>query len=127
MKSCSHLFSSYTPAKNKNIKIANGLLAAIVLMGSIQISQLLNFHDILHVPNFSCNFLSINKLTSDHNYHINLYHYNYQVIKLASMRMINNEKSANDSSFINEINLTKEVHSSCFKSNSIFDNYEKNL
>ncbi|KAH9685670.1 hypothetical protein KPL70_014046 [Citrus sinensis] len=48
-----------TPSfSNQKIKIADGSLSAIAGKGSIVISNTLVFHDVLHVPNLSCNLLS---------------------------------------------------------------------
>ena len=66
MTGCSKLFSSYTPcARNKKIKIADGSFSAIAETGTIHISSLLILKNILHVPNLSCNLLSISKLTHE--------------------------------------------------------------
>ena len=64
--SSSQLFSSYSPcAGNKNIKIADGSLFVIVGIGFVIISPTLTLHKVLHVPNLSCNLLSISKSASD--------------------------------------------------------------
>ena len=66
MTSSSQLFSSCSPcAGNKKIKIDDGSLSVIAGMGSVIISPTLTLHKVLHIPNLSCNFLSISKLTSD--------------------------------------------------------------
>lgn len=58
------LFSAYKPcAGNQKIKIADGSLSAIAGKGSIILSSTLTLHNVLHVPNLSCNLLSISKLT----------------------------------------------------------------
>ncbi|KAG2725978.1 hypothetical protein I3760_01G090300 [Carya illinoinensis] len=74
MTGCSKLFSSYSPcAGNKRVKIADGSLSVISGTGTIQLTSLLTLHDVLHVPNLSCNLLSISKLTSDHQCQANFY------------------------------------------------------
>ena len=56
MTGCSKLFSFYSPcAGNQKIKIADGNLSVIAGKGSIVISHTLVLHDVLHVPNLSCN------------------------------------------------------------------------
>ncbi|KAG6467091.1 hypothetical protein ZIOFF_075100 [Zingiber officinale] len=66
MMGSSRLFHSYIRiAGNQKIKIADGSLSAIAGKGSIVISQTLTFQNILHVPNLSCNLISISKLTHD--------------------------------------------------------------
>lgn len=58
------LFLSYNPyAGNQKIKIADGSLSAIAEKGSIVISPSITLHDVLHIPNLSCNLLSVSKLT----------------------------------------------------------------
>ncbi|KAG6742683.1 hypothetical protein POTOM_053605 [Populus tomentosa] len=44
---------------NKKIKIVDGSLSAIAGKGSVFISPSLTLHNVLHVPNLSCNLLSI--------------------------------------------------------------------
>lgn len=64
--SLSHLFLSYTPCPgNAKIKAADGSLSSIVGKGTITISDSLVLKFVLHVPNLSCNLLSISKLTKD--------------------------------------------------------------
>lgn len=60
------MFHSYIPsAGNRKIKIADGSLSAIAGKGSIFISKILTLHNVLYVPNLSCNLVSISKLTRD--------------------------------------------------------------
>jgi len=62
----SSLFSSYKPcARNLKTKVAAGSLLAVAGKGSIVLSPLLTIQDVLHVPNFSCNLLSVSKLTKN--------------------------------------------------------------
>ena len=62
----SSLFSSYKPcAGNLKTKVAAGSLLAVAGKGSIVLSPLLTIQDVLHVPNFSCNLLSVSKLTKN--------------------------------------------------------------
>lgn len=49
------------------VKIAYGTFSTIVGVGSIPVSKTLTLHNVLHVPNLSCNLLSISKLTQDLN------------------------------------------------------------
>ncbi|KAL9420128.1 hypothetical protein AB3S75_037830 [Citrus x aurantiifolia] len=66
MTGCSKIFSFYSPcAGNQKIKIADGSLSAIAGKGSIVISNTLILHNVLHVPNLSCNLLSVSKITHD--------------------------------------------------------------
>ena len=65
MTNCSKMFSSYSPCVgNKKVKLVDGSLSAIAGMGTIKLTSLITLYDVLHVPNLSCNLLSINKFTS---------------------------------------------------------------
>ncbi|KAI5401521.1 hypothetical protein KIW84_066119 [Lathyrus oleraceus] len=56
----STLFSSYSPcAGNQKIKIADGSFSAIAGKGSVVLSQMLTLKNVLHVPNLSCNLISV--------------------------------------------------------------------
>ena len=58
MTGCLKLFFSYNPcAGYKNVKIAYGSLSTVVGTKSIQLSPSL-IHNVLYVPNLSCNLLS---------------------------------------------------------------------
>ena len=71
---CSKLFSSYSLCiDNKKVKIVDGSLSTIAGTGSIQLSPFLILHNALHVPNLSCNILSISKITLDHKCYANFY------------------------------------------------------
>ena len=62
----SKLFSSYSPCVgNQKIKIADGSLSAIVEKGSIVISPSITLHNVLHIPNSSCNLLFVSEITHD--------------------------------------------------------------
>lgn len=68
MTNCSKLFSTYSPcAGYKKIRIEDRTFSTIAAVGSIPISKSLTLHNVLHVPNLSCNLLSISKLTHDLN------------------------------------------------------------
>ncbi|RVW78704.1 hypothetical protein CK203_048478 [Vitis vinifera] len=62
------LSSSYTPCSgNLKIRIAGGTLCPNARKGSIFLSKNLTLKSVLHVPNLACNFLPVNKLTTDFN------------------------------------------------------------
>lgn len=68
------LFHCYTPsASNQKVKIADGSLSSIAGKGSIKISDHITLKSVLHVPNFSCNLLSVGKLSNDSNYSVVFY------------------------------------------------------
>lgn len=63
-----HLFSTYTPcAGNIKVKIADGSLSTVAGKWSIQISKSITLNSVLHVPNLSCNLLSVSQLTKKSN------------------------------------------------------------
>ena len=89
MTGYSSLFSSYGPcAGNKKIKITDGSLSAIAGIGSIKISSSLTLSNVLHVPNLSCNFLSISKTTHDRNCFANFFPSRCEFQELDSRSMI---------------------------------------
>ncbi|RDX78994.1 hypothetical protein CR513_40637, partial [Mucuna pruriens] len=107
MTNCSKLFCSYSPcAGNKKIRTVDGTLSTIARSGSIPLSPLIILHDVFHVPNLSCNLLSISKLTHDMN-----------CCELTSERMIDNAKEV-DGPYIFEDRptLIGQTHSICFNS-----------
>ena len=63
-----NLFSTYSPcAGNLKVKIADGTLSPVASKGSIRISESITLNPTLHVPNLSCNLLSISQLTKKSN------------------------------------------------------------
>ena len=55
-----HLFSAYSPCVgNLKVKIADGTLSSVASKESIRISKSITLNPVLHVPNLSCNLLSI--------------------------------------------------------------------
>ncbi|KAJ9675451.1 hypothetical protein PVL29_024395 [Vitis rotundifolia] len=68
MTDAHHLFSTYSPcASNLKVKIADGTLSPVAGKGSIRIFELITLNPVLHVPNMSCNLLSISQLTKSSN------------------------------------------------------------
>ena len=60
MTDAHHLFSTYSPcASNLQIKLADGTLSLVAGKSSIRISEYITLNPVLHVPNLSCNLLSI--------------------------------------------------------------------
>ena len=52
---------------NLKVKIADGTLSPVAGKGSIRISESITLNLVLHVPNLSCNLLSISQLTKKSN------------------------------------------------------------
>ena len=68
MTSISSLFNTYSPCSgNKKVCIADGSLSSIARTGSVKISDTITLNSVLHVPNLSCNLLSVSKLSLDSN------------------------------------------------------------
>ena len=64
MTDAHRLFSTYSPcAGNLKVKIADGTLSPIAGKEGIRISKSITLNLVLHVPNLSCNLLSISQLT----------------------------------------------------------------
>ena len=57
--------ANYQQKKNLKVKIANGSLTPMVDKGFTFLSKKLTLQLVLHVPNLSCNLLSISKLAQD--------------------------------------------------------------
>ncbi|KAJ9687202.1 hypothetical protein PVL29_015881 [Vitis rotundifolia] len=68
MTDAHHLFSTYSPCTgNLKVEVADGTLSPVASKGSIHISESITFNPVLHVPNLSCNLLSISQLTKQSN------------------------------------------------------------
>lgn len=64
-----YLFAPYSPCTNNpKVTVTDGFLSFVAAKGSIQISNSIVRKFILHVPNLSCNLMSINQLTKDSYY-----------------------------------------------------------
>ena len=93
MTGCSKMFSSYSPfVGNKKVILSDGSLSTIVGMGTIKITSLITLKDVLHVPNLSCNLLSISKFTSNHQCQDNFYSSYCEFQNLTTGRMIGSAK-----------------------------------
>ena len=118
MTGSSKIFSSYKPcARNKKIKITDGSLSAIAGKGSVFISPSLTLHNVLHVPNLSCNLLSISKITHDHQCQVNFYPSYCEFQELTSRRTIGNAREIGGLYFLEDGSKSrKPITSTCFES-----------
>ena len=118
MTGSSKIFSSYKPcAGNKKIKITDGSLSAIAGKGSVFISPSLTLHNVLHVPNLSCNLLSISKITHDHQCQVNFYPSYCEFQELTSRRTIGNAREIGGLYFLEDGSKSrKPITSTCFES-----------
>ena len=123
MTGLSKLFSSYSPcARNQKIKIADGFLSAIAGKRSIIVSHSLTLNDVLHVPNISCNLLSISKLTRDQNCQANFFPSRCEFQDLISRKMIGSARQSEGLYFFEDgSNLRQQSQSlsTCLESMSV--------
>ena len=92
MTGCHELFSIYNPCGgNLKIRIADGSLSSVAGKGNIKLSNMTLF-SVLHVPNLTCNLVSISKLTIDLNCVAKFYLSYCEFQNLLSGRMIGNAK-----------------------------------
>ncbi|KAG8479486.1 hypothetical protein CXB51_029679 [Gossypium anomalum] len=60
------LFHTYLPCHDHSrIRIADGSYSPVAGMGTVRLTENFSLDKVLHVPNLSCNLLSISKLTKD--------------------------------------------------------------
>ena len=116
MTRSSKLFSLYGPcARKQKIKIANGSFSAIVGKGSIVISPSITLHNVLHVPNLSCNLLSVSKITHDLKCQA-LFHSSCAFQDLDSGKTISSAKQSGGLHFFEDgSELEGQTHTTCFK------------
>ena len=71
MTSHSNFFSNYTTLSGRpKAKVADGAFSSIIGQGIASITPSLTLQNMLHVPDLSCNHLSISKMTKDLNYFV---------------------------------------------------------
>lgn len=104
-----NLFASYSPcAGNLKVKIADGSLSPVAGKGSIQISNLITLKNVLHVPNLSCNLLSISQLTKSSNCSANFFP-SYCVFQdLSSGKTIDSAKECEGLYYFDETNVSQQ-------------------
>ena len=94
----SHLnqFITYSPCTSPiKIKITDRTLTPVAGIGSIKLSLTLTIHFAFHVPNLSCNLLSISKLTKDCNCVAKFFHTSCEFQDLLSGKTIGSAKENN--------------------------------
>lgn len=81
-----HFFFSYRPvSKPCYITLPNGDKTLVKHIGTVHLTNDLQLHDVLHVPTFSFNLISVSKLTKSHNTNLTLTH-SHGLIQGTSMR-----------------------------------------
>ena len=61
-------FTTYVPCASKmKVRIADGSYTPVAGKGTISLTKTFSLESVFHVPNLSCNLLSISKLTRDLN------------------------------------------------------------
>ena len=64
MAGSSNLFSTYNPCSGQHrFKIADGSFSIVAGKSSIVVAKGLILESVLHLPNLSCNLISVGKLT----------------------------------------------------------------
>ena len=64
-------FVSSVPTSNSSVTLPNGHLVSISRIGSVQLSPHITLTDVLFVPQFQFNLLSVSALTQSHKYSVN--------------------------------------------------------
>ena len=127
----STLFSSYSPcAGNQKIKIADGSFSAIAGKGSVVLSPMLTLKNVLHVPNLSCNLISVSKLAQDINCQTNFFRSHCVFQDLNSGKMIGSAKESGGLYYLDigsASQLPSKTISSCFESFSVLNNEDDNI
>ena len=107
MTSNYHIFSTYSPcAGNIKVKIADGSLSTVARKGTITLSDSLILENVLHVPNLSCNLLSISQLTKDSNSSAKFFPYHCIFQDLSSGKMIGGAKECEGLYYFDEANVS---------------------
>ena len=57
----------------KKIQVANGSLTPVSGKNNVSVTPNITLSSVLHVPNMSCNLLSISKLTKSQNYSVTFF------------------------------------------------------
>ena len=113
-------FSSYTPcAGNIKVKIADGSLAPVAGKGSVVLSKIMVLKSVMHVPNLSCNLLSISRLTQDQNCVVKFNSSSCQFQDLISGRTIGNARECGGLYYLDEDTLDGQVSNLGCKSLSV--------
>lgn len=122
----SSFFASYSPcAGNQKIKIADGSFSAIAGKGCVVISPTLILQNVLHVPNLSCNLLSVSKLVPDINCLANFFRSHCVLKDLYSGRTIGSAKESGGLYLLEEVCGSRQQlqsMSSCFESVFVSNN-----
>lgn len=99
----SNLFSTYTPLSSKEkAKITDGSLSSVAGKDSISASKTMILKSVLHVPNLSCNLLSVSKLTKDFNCMAKFSPYNCEFQDLCTGKKIGNAKEVDGLYYLEE-------------------------
>ena len=107
MTDAHHLFSTYSPCVgNLKVKIVDGTLSPVAGKGSIHISKSITLNHVLHVPNLSCNLLSISQLSKQSNCSAKFLPSHCVFQDLSSRKMISNAKEREGLYYFDEANVS---------------------
>ncbi|RDY14205.1 hypothetical protein CR513_00766, partial [Mucuna pruriens] len=99
-------FSSMVQKSNKKVKMVDDSLLAIAEIENIKLTPLITLHNVLRVPNLSCNMLSISKIISNH-----------QCQELTTRRMIGSAKEKDGLYYFDDgPDLSKQCLNTCLDS-----------
>lgn len=62
------LFTTCSTVQNRTVQLPNGIVVAMTHIGGIRFSSNLILHNVLCIPSFKLNLISINKLVQYSNY-----------------------------------------------------------
>ena len=106
MTDAHHLFSTYSPCTdNLKVKIADGTLSPVAGKGSIRISESITLNLVLHVPDLSCNLLSISQLTKMSNCSTKFLPFHCVCQDLSSKKTIGSAKEHEGLYYFDEIDV----------------------
>ena len=119
MTDAHHLFSTYSPCVgNLKVKIADGTLSPVASKGSIRISESITLNPVLHVPNLSCNLLSISQLTKRSNCSAKFLPSHCIFQELSSGKTIGSAKEREGLYYFDEANVCGQCPSVCNSASS---------
>lgn len=73
------LFSSASPIANASVNLPNGHTAPVTHLGTVQLTSLITFSSVLHVPSFSFNLISVSALTQHTSCTVVFTHNSFQI------------------------------------------------
>lgn len=104
----SNSFVSYNTCFGKKVQVANGCSLPVKGKGNVLFSPKITLSSVLHVPNMTCNLLSVSKLTKANNCSVVFYPNHYVFRDLSLGRMIGSAKKKGGLYYL-ELEETKKL------------------